>query len=451
MKDRYAKLDMSKLPKEIKDEFDLIKKETKDFSSSAAGGLEANFNTLYEAVQSGWPEAIEKKPKLTKVKPDKVKVAKPKTLVHEYPIHDPEFMKNIRSLAEKKGLKGYSVIISESTGETDKKRLDQIEDIMRHTIFHSTLDWQTAEELGKAAREANQLINEGGLMPISDRFKGEIKDEGFNYPDSLRKRLSEDQIEFIESTLTNDEASTDEDLIEHFMETTGISEAQAKKWVKLRNKYLNQNVGDFQAYNYSTRKKIKQDSRKAAKGIAKDIVSTRDGKEVDRKDDKKNVGKTFYDDNGKAWKCKGYNPKLDECLLEDSEGKQISSCIKDMYVSNPVKKREKGDMIDECKDTLKEAGFTVKEHIHGTKKIKRSEPRPEKEIIKERVSDSFTPILKDISGSEEKDKENKEIIELIESIKGLFTKVMNRISNLADDGRADSLKKIEKLFKELLD
>ena len=30
----------------------------------------------------------------------------------------------------------------------------EIEDYMRHTIFHSTLDWQTLAQLKKAAKEA---------------------------------------------------------------------------------------------------------------------------------------------------------------------------------------------------------------------------------------------------------------------------------------------------------
>jgi hypothetical protein len=198
-------------------------------------------------------------------------------------------------------------------------------------------------------------------------------------------------------------------------------------------------------FDYSTRTSNKKAARKG-----KDNVITRDGKEFNRRDSK-NAGKVFYDENGKSWTCKGYNAKLDECLMEDSDGKQISSCIKDMYTTNPVKKREKGDLVDDCKEELKKAGYKVMEHKAGTKKVKRSEPRPEKVIIKERVDDTFTPIMKDLSGSEEKDKENKEIIAVLDNIKSSFTKFMNRISNLADDGKLEQLKKIEKLMKELLD
>jgi len=36
-----------------------------------------------------------------------------------------------------------------------------IEDIMRHTIFHSTLDWQTARQFNKGARDAWAVIQYG--------------------------------------------------------------------------------------------------------------------------------------------------------------------------------------------------------------------------------------------------------------------------------------------------
>jgi hypothetical protein len=264
----------------------------------------------------------------------------------------------------------------------------------------------------------------------------------------VNKWVNATDIEFIETTLHNDESSTDQELVDHFITELGIPESQAKKWVKLRDKYLMAPVE--KSMSYSERTRLKKEFRKGIKSHTTDIIKTRDDKELDRKSSK-NIGKTFYDDNGKAWKCKGYNEKLDECVLEDSDGKEISSCLKDMYTSNPVKKREKGNLVDECKDTLRDAGYTVKVHKTGTKKITRSEPRPEKAIIKERVEDTFTPITKDLGNSEEKAKENKEILAVIDNIKSLFTKFMNRISNLADDNKIEQLKKIEKLLSEIID
>lgn len=351
MKDRFARLDLSKLPKSYKDEFDEMSNNTYKFTDEDLNDVFAeNFKDLYDLVEKKYPEAISTGGTIKKAKPAKVKVIKPKT-------KEPEPVK---------------------------------------------------------------------------------------VPASLRKKLFQDDIIFIEDQLTNDEESTDEEMIAHFVKETGMSQAQAGKWVALRDKYR-MRMSPEESLNYPTRTKLKKEARKS-----KDNVKTRDGKEFERKN-KKNIGKTFYDENGKAWKCKGYNAKLDECIFEDSDGKEISSCLRDMYTTNPVSKREKGNLVDECKDTLKEAGYTVREHKAGTKKIKRSEPRPEKEIIKERVTETFTPIMKDLRGSEEKEKENKDIIALLESIQSKFTKFMNRISNLADDGKLEQLKKIDKLFEEIID
>lgn len=54
----------------------------------------------------------------------------------------------------------YHQIISEATGITDPRQLLRIEEVMRHDIFHSTLDWQTKEELEEAAKTAVTVLNE---------------------------------------------------------------------------------------------------------------------------------------------------------------------------------------------------------------------------------------------------------------------------------------------------
>lgn len=45
-----------------------------------------------------------------------------------------------------------------ATGVTDPRDLEEIEDCMRHDIFHSTLDWQTREQLMAAAVEAWDIV-----------------------------------------------------------------------------------------------------------------------------------------------------------------------------------------------------------------------------------------------------------------------------------------------------
>jgi hypothetical protein len=57
-----------------------------------------------------------------------------------------------------RALSGYHQIIHEATGVTDVADLEQIEDVMRHDIFHSTLDWQTRGQLHNAARLAQQVL-----------------------------------------------------------------------------------------------------------------------------------------------------------------------------------------------------------------------------------------------------------------------------------------------------
>ena len=55
-------------------------------------------------------------------------------------------------------LTGYQVLIQEATGVTELDHIERIEDTMRNVIFHSTLDWQTQEQLEQGAREALQII-----------------------------------------------------------------------------------------------------------------------------------------------------------------------------------------------------------------------------------------------------------------------------------------------------
>jgi len=56
-------------------------------------------------------------------------------------------------------MNGYQQIIKEATGCPDKD-LQELEDIMRDVIFHSTLDWQTKGQLKKAAKEAVLILEE---------------------------------------------------------------------------------------------------------------------------------------------------------------------------------------------------------------------------------------------------------------------------------------------------
>ena len=53
----------------------------------------------------------------------------------------------------------YQRLIREATG-APASDLGRIENIMREEVFHSTLDWQTREQLAGAAREARRRLEE---------------------------------------------------------------------------------------------------------------------------------------------------------------------------------------------------------------------------------------------------------------------------------------------------
>lgn len=54
---------------------------------------------------------------------------------------------------------GYQKRIQEVTGCTDAEA-QEVEDIMRHNIFHSTLDWQTPEQFDEGAQLAFKVLKE---------------------------------------------------------------------------------------------------------------------------------------------------------------------------------------------------------------------------------------------------------------------------------------------------
>src|SRR5690606_1360169 len=66
----------------------------------------------------------------------------------------------------KPALRGYHALISEATGYTDPADLQAIEDCMRDTIFHSTLDHLDRPTFDRGAREAvDVLVAMGNLNP----------------------------------------------------------------------------------------------------------------------------------------------------------------------------------------------------------------------------------------------------------------------------------------------
>ncbi len=58
----------------------------------------------------------------------------------------------------------YQRLIAETLPCATAAQCAEVEDIMRHDLFHSTLDWQTREQLQDAAREAWHLLTV--VMPL---------------------------------------------------------------------------------------------------------------------------------------------------------------------------------------------------------------------------------------------------------------------------------------------
>ena len=61
---------------------------------------------------------------------------------------------------------GYAALITEATGVSEALAVAKIEDLMRHVIFHSTLDWQSRAEFFKGAREAKEVMDEAAKLGI---------------------------------------------------------------------------------------------------------------------------------------------------------------------------------------------------------------------------------------------------------------------------------------------
>lgn len=64
----------------------------------------------------------------------------------------------------------YASIIIEAT-HCSEEDAAEIEDIMRHDIFHSTLDWQTKEELMEAAKKAEQIKDNSAVDKAVRKMK----------------------------------------------------------------------------------------------------------------------------------------------------------------------------------------------------------------------------------------------------------------------------------------
>lgn len=85
------------------------------------------------------------------------------------------------------------------------------------------------ELLAKMRAKIEQVTSEGGTVPIS--VEANIR----SFEKLRRRRLRQ----YIEACLSNDEESSDEELVSKFVLNSGCSQRVAEKWLSHRAEYLN--------------------------------------------------------------------------------------------------------------------------------------------------------------------------------------------------------------------
>jgi hypothetical protein len=123
-----------------------------------------------------------------------------------------------------------------------------------------------------------------------------------------------------------------------------------------------------------------------------------------------------------------------------------------LYEEERKEEPKASDEIEECRKALNEAGYTTKKKLSkdGKRAMKAKEPRPERAVIHDKVADVFKTINKDISGSEEKDKDYKKMQFAIAEMQNLMSKLMQLVNNLAADNSMEKVEKIISLLKKIV-
>jgi len=106
--------------------------------------------------------------------------------------------------------------------------------------------------------------------------------------------------------------------------------------------------------------------------------------------------------------------------------------------------------VEECKRVLKDANYTITLKREKGKPVRKKVKRPDKTIIREKNDDVVTTIVKDIAGNEEKEKEYKETLATVVSLKNLIGRLYTLIDSLVQQNSHETLKKIEKGLREII-
>ena len=86
--------------------------------------------------------------------------------------------------------------------------------------------------------EHDEAIKKIAKLHITDRATKKEEELAAGAAKEKKNNLDAKTLRWVEATLSNDEASSDEELVRHFIKEGGLSEQEARSWVKERGSYL---------------------------------------------------------------------------------------------------------------------------------------------------------------------------------------------------------------------
>jgi hypothetical protein len=422
MKQRYERINLSKLPDNYSDKFKAIKEDTENFDPELVDIFDDAFNRLYKLVEDRFPDAIKKGGTVTKTKPTTVKkpVAKAKKA--------PAAKKKV--VAKKQGDRPASKF---KVGDKVETKIGN--ETIRETVINRK--WQTHELMG--------VKESGWFYTLTGKGKhGNFRESDLKLISSTdKKKVVAKKKDDFRTMISDATGITDKDKIASIHlkmlgtldpkdEKATLSQLSDKEFSNLAKKFAGQSVSE-KTFTPKSRGKKKTDY-------------------------------TIKKGDVYLWKEPSpyAEPEVEVTILEvDSKevlytgpgsiGKNMNI---DRFRKGIIKKIEGSgaNEVEQCRKILSEAGYTLKQKksADGKKTMKRKVIRQERTIIKDKVDDTFKTVLKDISGSEEKDVKYKEMQAAIEEMKTLITKLFNYLNNLAEDNSVDKVKTINSLLKKLV-
>ena len=397
MKEKYARVNVSKLPANYKAQYVALKEDTDNFDPDLVPIFQANFDKLYGLTEKNHPDAIKTGGTIKKVKSATVKKVSPKRkpepklkeITHksrgkDKPTFKPKFKKGdeVYSFWNKKGVSS-----SKNKDDSHPIKTKGVIETYKWDAPRKTYSYNVNHSKGFYLTEEDTLTLVSSIKPLYEiHVAGKPKTALEIAKQNYSKFKDKKDITALNNALLSDEsdyAKRDSD----------------------GNK-----IGGFKS------------------GISDAITKT--------------IKTEFIN-------SKRRSPEIKELCVEIMEKMEYPDS------SKTTKKPESkgGDHVDECRKVLSDAGYTYKKKLSkdGKKAMKHKAPRPERTIINEKVEDTFKTINKDISGSEDKDKKYKVMQGKLNEMQTLFNKLFNKLNNLAEDNETSKIDKIITTLKHLLD